>query len=601
MQHLSPEKIKNDLLQLAAIPSLSNTEGEKEIEKKLVEMLGDIEYFSSHPRRIYRHKLPDDKWGREVIAGLLSGKKRGKNDAGADDTVILLNHHDVVDVLDYGRYKEQAFSPLELTRLYQEEGIGEEGESGEIQLSEKMEKKKKADDRMNVKEKDYLYGRGVADMKAGIAIQLAVLEYFSTAELAGNILFVSVPDEETSSRGMLAAVDLIHEIKTEHDLNLRGVINCEPTFPAHPGDEGRYIYTGSMGKTVVFFYCRGLATHVGDVLSGLNGNLLMAEIIRELEGKLKYCDEIEGYTAPPPTCLKARDNKRYYSAQIPHTAGGYFNINLLNSTPREIISTMKGLARDALDEVMADLSDRRAAYLQEQNIECAGIVGEPEGGESGERGWIMSFSEFWQEAAEAAGPELERAVEELIAEKQGEIEEQELCLQIADRVNDFVEREEPGIVVGFTPPYYPPVVKEKSVNEAEADGENGEDEEDAEYNMKELAELLIGRAGEAGFKLDLFPAFPGISDLSYCSLTGELEDYQSALAENMPLWKRGYSLPLARMAELGLPVINISVEGRDAHKHTERLELNYSLKMVPELVRYACERILNSDVDDEMI
>ncbi len=41
------------------------------------------------------------------------------------------------------------------------------------------------------------------------------------------------------------------------------------------------------------------------------------------------------------------------------------------------------------------------------------------------------------------------------------------------------------------------------------------------------------------------------------------------------------------MAELDIPVMNLSMHGFDAHKHTECLELNYSLKVVPYLLKKA--------------
>lgn len=545
MQEISYEYIKKSLLQLAAVPSLSNTEQEREIERKLLEKLEQI----IADDKIYRKKLPDDRLEREVIAGMVTGKGFAADNGKNNETVILLNHHDVVDVLDYGQNKELAFSPEKLTARMSEENRAEMSEEG----------------------KDYLYGRGVADMKAGIAIQLAVMKAFSDRDFSGNLLFVSVPDEETSSRGMLAAVELITELRDKYKLDLQGVINCEPTFPAFPGDDGNYIYTGSMGKSVVFFYCRGLETHVGDVLSGLNANLLLAEVIRELEGNLEYCDGVSGFTVPPPTCLKARDNKRYYSAQIPHTSGGYFNINLLTSSPEEILLEMKDLAGRALNNVLEEYNARKSEYLSGHNLPISTIK-KPEN-------WVMTYEEFLQEAKKQEPEQVQTAIEELIAEKKGEIEDQELCLQIIDRINDFVDIKGVGVVIGFAPPYYPPVVSE--------------DENERDLFFRNIAEDLAGYAQGQGYQVEVFPVFPGISDLSYCRLDGDLDSYMKGLANNLPLWERGYTLPLARIADLDLPLLNISVEGRDAHKHTERLELNYSLRVVPELVKKACQQIFS--------
>ena len=546
MQEISHKYIKNTLLELASIPSLSNTEGERKIEQKLVEKLEEI----TESANIFRRKLPADSLEREVIAGLVAGEGPAAARSKNNKTVILLNHHDVVDVLDYGQNRDLAFSPEKLTAK-----LTEENKTAGTNT-----------------DKNYLFGRGVADMKAGIAIQLAVMKAFTSSDLTGNLLFVSVPDEETSSRGMLTAVELITKLREQYQLDLQGVINCEPTFPAFPGDQGNYIYTGSMGKSVVLFYCRGVETHVGDVLSGLNANLLLAEVIRELEGNLKFCDSVSAFTAPPPTCLKARDNKRYYSAQIPHTAGGYFNINLLTSSPNEIMQQMKKLAGRALDSVLEKLIERKAEYLQKQNL-SADSIQKP-------ASWVLTYDEFLQEAQENNAKQVEKAIETLITEKDDSIEAQELCLQIMDRINDFVDRPGVGIVTGFTPPYYPPVT---------SDSDNKSDEQ-----FNKLAQKLAEKAVKSGYQVDVFPVFPGISDLSYCRLESDLNSYTETLASNLPLWNQGYTLPLRQIAELDLAVLNISVDGRDAHKHTERLELNYSLKVVPGLVKEACQEILSS-------
>lgn len=537
------KNIRENLLKLASIPSLSSTAGERKIEDELLKMIKDIDYFRENPRHIFTRNLPEDPHNRKVVACLLSGP--ASRQAKENSTVILLNHHDVVDIKDYGQYKKLAFSPEKLTRRLKRDREPEEG-------------------------KNFLYGRGIADMKAGIAIQLAVLEHFSGRSFGGNILFISVPDEETSSRGMLEAIDLIYNLKDKFDLDLQAAINCEPTFPAYPGDEGRYIYTGSMGKSVIFFFCIGQATHAGDSLSGLNGNLLLAEIIRELEGNIDYCDTISSYTAPPPSCLKAKDFKRYYSAQIPHTAGGYFNINLLNSNPLKLMTEMKSLAENSLAEVLSRHHERRQKYFQSQ--------GTPSPEYSGDEGWVLNYGDLL-ERAKKSQPQgsVEDAIQRIIDSNIENLEEQELCLKIVEHLVDFVECKGPGIVVGFTPPFYPPVVG----------GENSRSDGDVQL----LAQKLKKIARHRGYPLKISPVFPGISDLSYCRLEDDPDSFQ-ILADNLPLWEREYKLPLEKIYRLNLPVINISVEGYDAHKSSERLEINYSLKVVPKLVEEACKWFL---------
>ena len=81
----------------------------------------------------------------------------------SNKTVILMGHMDVVDILDYGEQMDKAFKPLELT----------ENLKGK-DLSSAAKK--------DLESGDYLFGRGVSDMKAGQALQIALLQHFSEKE-----------------------------------------------------------------------------------------------------------------------------------------------------------------------------------------------------------------------------------------------------------------------------------------------------------------------------------------------------------------------------------------------------------------------------------
>ena len=55
---------------------------------------------------------------------------------------------------------------------------------------------------------------------------------------------------------------------------------------------------------------------------------------------------------------------------------------------------------------------------------------------------------------------------------------------------------------------------------------------------------------------------------------------------NTPGYGEGkiYSLPLADMQVLDLPVVDIGTVGKDAHKYTERIETRFTFEYTPELV-----------------
>lgn len=69
-------------------------------------------------------------------------------------------------------------------------------------------------------------------------------------------------------------------------------------FEKFPGDQRQYFYTGSIGKVLAGFFCKGIETHVGEPFSGLNANLMVSEINRLLELNADYCEKVwRGHSA----------------------------------------------------------------------------------------------------------------------------------------------------------------------------------------------------------------------------------------------------------------------------------------------------------------
>lgn len=68
-----------------------------------------------------------------------------------------------------------------------------------------------------------------------------------TPEISGNLLFVTVPDEEGYSAGMRHAVPFLNDLKDSFDLDNTALIDLEP---ASMENGAKTIYTGSVGKTM---------------------------------------------------------------------------------------------------------------------------------------------------------------------------------------------------------------------------------------------------------------------------------------------------------------------------------------------------------------
>ena len=91
-------------------------------------------------------------------------------------------------------------------------------------------------------------------------------------------------------------------------------------------------------------------------------------------------------------------------------------------------------------------------------------------------------------------------------------------------------------------------------------------------------------------KVRLVECFSGIMDLSFMGFQGEAEELE-ALAGNMPGWGTVFSLPMDDLLSLDVPIASMGTSGKDAHKDTERLELDYSFRIAPQLLERLIARL----------
>ncbi len=73
------------------------------------------------------------------------------------------------------------------------------------------------------------------------------------------------------------------------------------------------------------FYVVGEEAHVGQAFSGLDPNLLVAELTRLISYNPELCDESQGEVTIPPVSLKQSDFKDKYTVQTALSAYSYYN------------------------------------------------------------------------------------------------------------------------------------------------------------------------------------------------------------------------------------------------------------------------------------
>ncbi|SDY87898.1 M20/M25/M40 family metallo-hydrolase [Tindallia californiensis] len=551
LSHL--EEIKQNTekytIELTKIPSAVETSGELDIAWHLYNTLKEEPYFIDHPDQLYFQKCDGEDERHNVVAYVKGGKGEYKN------TVVLLGHIDTVGIEDYRDLKHIATDPMALAEALKEMSIPEEAKK-------------------DLDSGEWLFGRGIFDMKCGVAANLShTLQAARNPELfKGNIIFLGVPDEEGNSAGMLSALKLLNKIKDQDKLVYNAVLDTDYMTSRYEGDENRYIYVGTIGKLLPSFYIVGKESHVGQSFDGLDPNELSAELVREINLSHDLCDVADGEVTVPPITLKQRDLKVDYSVQIAKSAHLYFNYATHGSEPDEVMSKLVSKAEKAFDTVVERLNNHYKHYCEMSEIPHTPLPWKTK---------VYTFDALYRKVAEELGYKLHQRIAALQRRLDpNTMDDRAYSLAIVEEVCKMNPDPDPMIVVFFAPPYYPHMY---------INGKNDQEQKllDALNHSAELVQPKI----QEPLKLRKF--YPYISDLSFCSVT-ENQAIIDKLITNMPAWPEKYELPIDEMREFNVPVANIGPFGKDAHQFTERLHRPFSFDVMPELlfetIKYLLEK-----------
>ncbi len=140
-----------------------------------------------------------------------------------------------------------------------------------------------------------LYGRGAFDMKGALAacIEAARLLAGRGQPLGGDLLVTAVADEEVASLG---TADLL-ERRRNGELAFEAAIVTEPT--------GLELCVAHRGFTWIEITTRGRAAHGSRYREGVDANLRMGRVLRELEGLLAELQSRTGHPLLGPPSLHA--------------------------------------------------------------------------------------------------------------------------------------------------------------------------------------------------------------------------------------------------------------------------------------------------------
>ncbi|WMJ78198.1 M20/M25/M40 family metallo-hydrolase [Sedimentibacter sp. MB35-C1] len=459
------------------------------------------------------------------------------------ETVVLIGHTDTVGISDYGNIKEYANKPFELAEKMKgielPKAVKDDLESG-----------------------NYLFGRGIFDMKSGVAVLMGLIEEISNniEEFEGNLVFSAVCDEEANSGGMINLVPELVKMKEKEGFDYQAILDTDYMTGEYDGDENKYIYVGTVGKIMPTFLVVGKETHVGESFKGIDPNQISSEIAAKINLNVEYCDVAEGEVSLPPITLKQRDLKTEYSCQIATKSIILFNYATFNSTPDQVLEKMMKAAEESFETVIEKLNKRYVKFCEMAKRPYEELPWKAR---------VISYDELYSKVKKEVkdlDERLESYIEEL--KKNEAMDQVERTTEIVNFVHDLWSDRNPVVIVYFTPPYYPHIYVE---------GKSDKDKKllDAVSNAVDTT--------ETEYKLVYKKFFPYISDLSYGAAPKDPKVI-SALKQNLPGFGPSYDIPISDMQELDLPVLDIGTYGKDAHKFTERIEKKYSYEVVPDLV-----------------
>lgn len=538
------KRIMETMLKLAAVPGISGTESENMTCDTIYELITEIPYFKEHQDYLKKIKIEGDVLNRNFVSAYIKGRNNVKK------TVIISGHFDVVDVEEYGHLKNIAFDPVEFTHRVHELALDEDAEK-------------------DLNSGEWLFGRGTADMKYGIAICVELLREYSLNEnLEGNLLFLGVPGEESNSEGMIGAVSHLVELREREGFDYEAFLLPETYIPDSPNDDRRYIHYGACGKIMPLFFFAGKETHACDPFEGLSPDLMAAEVNRLLELNTDFCESTDGVTTPPPTCLKLGDLKELYSVQIPIFAASYYNLVTLSLKPEELLVRLKNLCTKAFNNSLEILNQNKAVYERLSGVKCGGNKIDA---------CVRSYDELYSEVKAIYGTELDNFINNKISEwKALKLDNQDITIRIIRETYEWYPDKVPMIIIAFAPPYYPDRFPRG---------------DKAEKLLKVVDETIAFAKEKFNEKFALKHYYLEICDMSYTGL--DSDEIMKNISPNMPGLNKNYILPLENLKEIDIPAVVIGGYGKDCHKYTERLNLPFSLGVIPSLYEFVINKLLD--------
>ena len=525
---------------LTAIPSVTGSQDEADFAGRLVELLRENPAFQREADAVWTLDVPGGAFPRRCVLGLMRGSGRR--------TVVLTGHFDIVETGGYGALQPLALDPDRLGPALIEKIAGEPLDVRSSRAAE------------DLKSGDFLAGRGLLDMKAGLAAGLAVIELLHGRGFAGNLLFIAVPDEEGNSAGARAISQAIADIAGARGLEIDAVINLDAMGDEGDGSDGRVVALGSVGKLLPSALVVGRAAHAADSFKGFGAPALAGALAAEVEWSPDLTERTGAELGAAPTLLGMKDSKTAYDVTTPGSVWMYWNVMVHRGAPDAVLTTMETAARRASERLRASLRERAAAS-------GAAVAADEVD--------ILRYEDL---LAEAIGRDSAHAASLRLLEEElgtGDLSLPERCRVLTEAAFRLSGRSGPAIVLGFASIPYLPVELRGDERAARLEKAVGE-------SARAIAQRFDTTVGTIRF-------FSGISDVSFF---GQADDsHVDTIAANTAAWRTILG-PAQRFGAAGLPSINAGPWGRDYHTRLERMHVGYGFGVLPSLILDITRRVL---------
>lgn len=530
-------RVREFALRMTSWRSETGTAGESTFANRLYELLQEIPYFQQHPGDLRLVASHGDPLTHNVVALVRGTGKRTLALAGHFDTVSTDNYHDLKDVsCDSAKLKDALINDL----------------SGRDDRSEQEERALQ-----DLLSGDFLPGRGLLDMKSGLAVAVACIETFAAnPDRQGNLMFVATPDEERESRGMRSLRDAFPSLVEELDIEIAAGVNLDVTSDQGDGSEGRAVYAGTIGKLLPFALVIGCSSHASYPYEGVSAQAMGAGILARLEGNAALADRDENDVSPSPICLEAKDLRSGYEVTTPERFWIAFNWLYHAMSADELFARFR-------EEVVLGATEAVEKFTA-SSAEYSRLVGRSAGATPA-KPRIITFKELKIAAERVSGEGFAaqyRAKEEALSHIDNPLV---LTRELTEWLVSMARVSGPAIVIGFAGLHYP------SSRLALSDRNDR-----ALFQAIEAARAGLGN--DPSRSIVWKPHFQGISDMSFLGLAAS---GSSVVSENTAI-SRLIDLPPTNAKSF--PTVNLGPWGREFHQKLERVHAPYAFDVLPGLV-----------------